>query len=96
MVLLQCLGASMSAADEKGETLGTHQVIPHFGLGQLFEAGRNEAFSLRRSRLERPLPSADDANLNRLFSHLAFEAFFEREESGVNGVFERDVVIVPA
>lgn len=37
---------------------------------------------------------AHDPDLNRPFRHLAFEPFFEGEEGGVDGILERDIVVV--
>lgn len=69
------------------------QVIPHFCLAELSEC-RRQPFARLWDHLFR-CRDRHDANLDRLLRHFALKAFLEREKRSVDGIFERDFVVVP-
>lgn len=61
------------------------KIIPYFLFRELPKTGLDPSSDWSNTIFR--CWDTDNTNFNRLFGHLTFKAFFEREKGGVDGVF---------
>lgn len=85
---------SSSEASLKGRLHSEIEVVLDLALTQLAEGA--PATIAARSDIELArLGDRQQTDLDRLGRHLTLERLFERQECRVNGIFQREVVVVP-
>jgi hypothetical protein len=83
---------SLATAGMRHSNSSQGKIIPDFLLRELPKAGLDPPSDWSDTVFW--CWNSDDTNLNRLFRHLAFEAFLEREKRSVDGVFQRYIIVV--
>jgi len=68
------------------------QVIPNLRLGQLPERRRQSLARLLLHLL--PRRHGDDSDFDRVLRHLTLETLLEGEKSSVDGILERQVIVI--